>query len=841
MVRRATGSTTDDYVIHALRQYVRGIPDSTDGLFLFFDLEYRGYFWIFPFVRGGERWANVGYGNATDNRRLKERFRYYCQTPEVRRCLGASRLEGKLVGFPLNLARFTWRGRLSRSLWGPGYVLLGDAASLIHPLSGEGISFAIESGRIAADVLLDDRIPPTRKGRVYERRVLRRVRPAFLSVTAFCAIRLPMLLPHRVSDAYLGAACFAYRVLRSAIHPRDPGEPKQAVAPARPPVPAGPIATPPASLGRLWLERCFLAALLGSLTLFWILRIPGAGVASPSYGLRTIVFTGLATLFCLAHARTVRGSGFALTFLGVTVCGSLTAELTGTLTGLVFGPYRYSPEFPGKVLGLVPIVVPFAWFVMSYLSFATTESVVGAGAKASSVGHVIRAGVAAALFVAYDLVADPNHVYRGGWVYTGGGAYYGVPLQNFVAWGALGFVAFLLLGSVSRPPSPWSTRPSALLAVLAYEGVLVHESVFALLVAGHRGPGVLGLAVTAIVFALWWMRARQPSPVQGVVETVPVPAGRSDTRLTGGRVTPLTGAGPPAHSNGQRLAATLASVRSKDVLVLQGPPLMGVMLGWTDPRADELWTLLLFLLATWLLVAHVFGLNDWAGIDLDRGDTNKTDQTFLARGVTPWMMGLLVAGLGVLSLSLFSLLPLPTFLTAGTIAGLSLLYSYPAVAAKGIPIVSSLLHVAGGFLHFSLGYSLFGTLDRRATLLGLYFGIVFAAGHLTQEVGDRDADRLSGIQTNAVRFGSTGVSAASFALFSVSYGLIFALSTVGLAPRALSLVILLYPVHAWLFWRTLRADLTFESVRQYRARYRGLFLLIGAVIAVAFLGRLAPP
>src|SRR5262249_5597661 len=32
VVRRATGRTADDYVIHALRQYVRGIPDSTQGL-----------------------------------------------------------------------------------------------------------------------------------------------------------------------------------------------------------------------------------------------------------------------------------------------------------------------------------------------------------------------------------------------------------------------------------------------------------------------------------------------------------------------------------------------------------------------------------------------------------------------------------------------------------------------------------------------------------------------------------------------------------------------------------------------------------------------------------------
>lgn len=219
IVRRATGSTKDDYVLYGLRQYVRGIPESTHGLVFFFDVENLGYFWLFPFVRNGERWANIGYGNAGRPLILKERFHHYCGSTAVREYLGDGQLQGNLIGFPLNMAKFKWNGRLVRRLWGPGYLLLGDAGSLIHPFTGEGIGYAIESGKLAAEIFADDSIRPERKGAVYEDRVMQKMRGSFLSPAVFCAVILPSLLPRLLSRALVASAAFAQRHFGFGIRP----------------------------------------------------------------------------------------------------------------------------------------------------------------------------------------------------------------------------------------------------------------------------------------------------------------------------------------------------------------------------------------------------------------------------------------------------------------------------------------------------------------------------------------------------------------------------------------------------------------------------------------------
>ncbi len=109
-----------------------------------------GYFWIFP-LPGNK--ANVGIALLSSQVR-KEKIhmrelllKIINEHPELApRFNKAERLE-RISGWGLPL------GSRRRPLSGEGYILTGDAASLIDPFSGEGIGNAILSGRIAAKVI----------------------------------------------------------------------------------------------------------------------------------------------------------------------------------------------------------------------------------------------------------------------------------------------------------------------------------------------------------------------------------------------------------------------------------------------------------------------------------------------------------------------------------------------------------------------------------------------------------------------------------------------------------------------------------------------------------------
>ena len=104
----------------------------------------------------------------------------------------------------------------------------------------------------------------------------------------------------------------------------------------------------------------------------------------------------------------------------------------------------------------------------------------------------------------------------------------------------------------------------------------------------------------------------------------------------------------------------------------------------------------------------------------------------------------LAAGLLVLSLLLFSLLGPLTLGLSLAIAILSALYSLAPFNWKGRPLLNSAAHLAGGALHFLLGYSVWSTIDRRGLAIATFFALTFAAGHLTQEIRDHQGDVLNG-------------------------------------------------------------------------------------------------
>lgn len=155
IVGRSFSAQTVDKNHHCagLRQYyenVSGFSDDNAVELHFYNELLPGYFWIFPLP--GNR-ANVGLGMlssfvAKRKPNLKKLLKEIIEThPNVKdRFKDAKPLED-IKGFGLPL------GSKKRSISGERYLLLGDAAALINPLSGEGIANAIRSGRVAADHL----------------------------------------------------------------------------------------------------------------------------------------------------------------------------------------------------------------------------------------------------------------------------------------------------------------------------------------------------------------------------------------------------------------------------------------------------------------------------------------------------------------------------------------------------------------------------------------------------------------------------------------------------------------------------------------------------------------
>ena len=132
-----------------LRAYYEGVTGFHERHFMeihFIDGYTPGYFWIFPL---GDGRANVGVGmlsHALKKRRvrLKALLQTCVDHPLFRDRFRQARRVGSVKGWGLPL------GSKPRPMAGGGWLLIGDAASLIDPFTGEGIGNAMVGGQKAA-------------------------------------------------------------------------------------------------------------------------------------------------------------------------------------------------------------------------------------------------------------------------------------------------------------------------------------------------------------------------------------------------------------------------------------------------------------------------------------------------------------------------------------------------------------------------------------------------------------------------------------------------------------------------------------------------------------------
>jgi 4-hydroxybenzoate polyprenyltransferase len=262
---------------------------------------------------------------------------------------------------------------------------------------------------------------------------------------------------------------------------------------------------------------------------------------------------------------------------------------------------------------------------------------------------------------------------------------------------------------------------------------------------------------------------------------------------------------------------------------------MGVLFSMGEVTTEKLRMFLLFVAASFLLVAHIFTFNDWAEICSLKDSNHATarnEDSKPPRRLLLFSLFLLLA-----SVLLFAFLPRPTLVLAVITAGLGIFYSHPVLNGKCIPIVCSLLHFCGGLLHFLLGYMLFGPLDQRGGLIAVFFALTFTAGHLNHEVSDFDVDRQNGLKTNAVAFGKRRTFLAGLIVFTLAYVWMLMLARSAFVPRPLALLpILLYPFHVFWSIRALREGLHPDSLSRFQIRYRLLYVIIGLGMLFALFG-----
>ncbi len=149
LVRGQSPSSADRII--AIRGYFEDVEGPANQADLHFNKEsFPGYCWLFP---TGKTQANVGVGMVLDTipsgNRLKELFSNLIKNDQaLYKRLRNAKLIGQIKGWPLT----TYNA--NQPLVDNRVMLVGDAAGLVNPLNGEGIQYALLSGRWASEVAI---------------------------------------------------------------------------------------------------------------------------------------------------------------------------------------------------------------------------------------------------------------------------------------------------------------------------------------------------------------------------------------------------------------------------------------------------------------------------------------------------------------------------------------------------------------------------------------------------------------------------------------------------------------------------------------------------------------
>lgn len=240
-----------------------------------------------------------------------------------------------------------------------------------------------------------------------------------------------------------------------------------------------------------------LKRLLGLLLAIYIAIVVYSTLAIAWSWPRPMVLLAFSTLlgfaFALLHQAWRGGWTSAFILFLCTAGVGLGLEVLGVATGLVYGPYHYTGLLGYKVFGLVPLMIPLAWFMMGAPSMAMAERLVPSRLPRWGRALLIAA-ISALIMTSWDLAMDPMMVAGGHWVWERPGEYFGIPIQNYLGWWLTAFTAVLLYQALSAKRENPDKQQPVWLALLFYAVAGLSTAAIDI-IAGLPGPGFVGAFV----------------------------------------------------------------------------------------------------------------------------------------------------------------------------------------------------------------------------------------------------------------------------------------------------------------------------------------------------------
>lgn len=226
--------------------------------------------------------------------------------------------------------------------------------------------------------------------------------------------------------------------------------------------------------------------------------------------------------FSFLHSVYLMGLRRSIAYLVLTCVITTAVEYVGVTTGVPFGRYYYTGILGGKLFGVVPWVVPLSYFMVVVPAHTIANLIVDGRpvAHGRNLPRLLLAALLTAIVMtAWDLTNDPlmaNEVKA--WIWTDGGPYFGIPVENFFGWTLTAFFISVICRLIERevPAHPFAPPPRWFVAgaLVAYGALMLADTLVGY-PAGSRviAPFAMGIPLLAAFMRLYEPpRQREESP-----------------------------------------------------------------------------------------------------------------------------------------------------------------------------------------------------------------------------------------------------------------------------------------------------------------------------------------